>query len=51
MVGTQTGREVEITNSFELAFDVVDGKAIVNVDYFTTKQDQCRSIAILSLKV
>ncbi|CAG8541619.1 12779_t:CDS:2 [Rhizophagus irregularis] len=44
LVGTQTGREVEITNSFELAFDVVDGKVIVNVDYFTTKQDQFRQV-------
>jgi len=44
LVGTQTGREVEITNSFELAFDVVDGKVIVNTDYFTTKQDQFRQV-------
>jgi COP9 signalosome complex subunit 6 len=48
LVGTQTGREVEITNSFELAFEIVDGKVIVNVDYFTTKQDQCMSLPIFS---
>ncbi|CAG8655668.1 3859_t:CDS:2, partial [Paraglomus occultum] len=40
LLGTQSGREVEITNSYELVHVESDGKIIVSEDYFTNKQEQ-----------
>jgi len=41
LLGTQDGRNVEIFNSFELVYDVVDGVVIIDTEYLNTKQDQC----------
>ncbi|CAG8799275.1 21827_t:CDS:2, partial [Gigaspora rosea] len=40
LVGIQTGRDVEISNSYELDFDTIDGKVQINHEYFITKQEQ-----------
>ncbi|CAG8440894.1 8055_t:CDS:2 [Acaulospora morrowiae] len=40
LMGTQNGRDVEISNSYELEFDVIDGKVVVNHEYFLTKSEQ-----------
>lgn len=42
LFGTQSGREIELMNSFELLCDEVDGIIKVNEDYFTTKLEQCK---------
>ncbi|KAF9584224.1 hypothetical protein BGW38_007175 [Lunasporangiospora selenospora] len=45
LLGIQTGREVEIFNSYELQFSILDDKAIrINADYFVTKQEQFRQV-------
>ncbi|RIB24156.1 COP9 signalosome complex subunit 6A [Gigaspora rosea] len=44
LVGIQTGRDVEISNSYELDFDTIDGKVQINHEYFITKQEQFRQV-------
>jgi len=41
LLGVQSGRSVEVTNSFELVYSVVDGAVIIDVDYLKRKQEQC----------
>ncbi len=41
LLGTQSGRSVEITNSFELVYTEIDGAIILDTDYLTKKQEQC----------
>jgi len=40
LLGVQSGRSVEVTNSFELVYSVVDGAVIIDVDYLKRKQEQ-----------
>jgi len=44
LLGQQTGRNIEITNSFELVYDVIDGTVIIEKQYFTQKQEQFRKV-------
>lgn len=37
----QEGRDVEICNSFELDYKIVNGKVQVDMDYLEIKQEQC----------
>jgi COP9 signalosome complex subunit 6 len=48
LIGTQKGRNLEIFNSFELQFDVIDGNIVINRDYYNTKEEQCSNIVILT---
>ena len=41
IVGVQTGRNVEIFNSFELVFSVTDGAIVIDQTYLHKKQEQC----------
>lgn len=42
LLGTQTGREVEIVNTFELAFDEnPDGKIIIDSAFLISRLQQC----------
>jgi len=41
LIGKQKGRNLEIMNSFELMFHVVDNAVMVDREYYTTKEDQC----------
>ncbi|CAG8617238.1 13478_t:CDS:2 [Ambispora gerdemannii] len=38
------GRDVEISNSYELSFNMIDGHVIIDKEYFTTKQEQFRQV-------
>jgi hypothetical protein len=38
----QEGRNVEIYNSFEIDYKIVDGKIQMNMDYLNVKQEQCK---------
>ncbi|XP_046854379.1 COP9 signalosome complex subunit 6-like [Xenia sp. Carnegie-2017] len=40
LLGTQEGRNMEILNSFELQFDVIDNDVIINTEYYHTKAEQ-----------
>nr|CAG8489504.1 11296_t:CDS:2 [Entrophospora candida] len=44
LLGRQSGRDVEITNSYELAYDLIDGRIHINNEYFVTKQEQFRQV-------
>jgi len=37
LLGVQEGREIEVTDSFDLCYDVVDGAWVLNVDYMNNK--------------
>lgn len=41
LLGTQTGRDVEIVNTFELA--MAEDGAVVDQDFLITRKDQCTS--------
>lgn len=42
LIGKQEGRKVEIFNSFELRYEIIDGDVIINRDYYNTKEEQCK---------
>jgi len=42
LIGKQKGRNLEIMNSFELMFHVMDSSVMVDREYYTTKEDQCK---------
>jgi len=44
LVGIQTGRNIEIYNSFELVYDVVDGVVVIAQEYLATKQEQFKKV-------
>jgi len=44
VLGTQKGREIEIFNSFELIYDVIDGEVIIDFEYFVLKQEQFKKV-------
>ncbi|KAK4320840.1 hypothetical protein Pmani_008326 [Petrolisthes manimaculis] len=44
LIGKQTGRHVEIMNSFELSFDELDGHIIINREYYTLKEEQYKQV-------
>jgi COP9 signalosome complex subunit 6 len=44
LVGIQTGRNLEIFNSFELPYEVKDGNVIVKTEYLNTKSEQFKKV-------
>ncbi|CAG8643187.1 4476_t:CDS:10, partial [Ambispora leptoticha] len=44
LLGSQSGRDVEISNSYELSFNVINGRVLIDKEYFTTKQEQFRQV-------
>ena len=42
LIGKQKGRNIEVMNSFELKFEVLDKSIIINQDYYNTKEQQCK---------
>lgn len=40
LIGQQKGRSLEIMNSFELVFTVIDN-IVIDRDYYNTKEEQC----------
>lgn len=44
LIGKQKGRNLEIMNSFELMFHVIDSAVIVDREYYTTKEDQFKQV-------
>eukprot|EP01117_Protostelium_nocturnum_P002978 TRINITY_DN13908_c0_g1_i1.p1 TRINITY_DN13908_c0_g1~~TRINITY_DN13908_c0_g1_i1.p1 ORF type:complete len:325 (-),score=105.54 TRINITY_DN13908_c0_g1_i1:43-1017(-) len=44
IVGTQTGRVVEIFNSYEISWSKVDGNPVINPEFITTKQEQFKKV-------
>ncbi|KAA0203857.1 hypothetical protein HAZT_HAZT006748 [Hyalella azteca] len=44
IIGKQTGREVEIMNSFELQYEVVDGLVVLSKEYYSLKEEQYKQV-------
>ncbi|KNC99284.1 uncharacterized protein SPPG_05538 [Spizellomyces punctatus DAOM BR117] len=44
LLGTQSGREIEIFDSYELPFTIVDEKPVMDKVYFVSKQEQLRQV-------
>jgi COP9 signalosome complex subunit 6 len=44
LIGKQEGRKVEIFNSFELRYEIIDGDVIINRDYYNTKEEQYKQV-------
>lgn len=42
LIGKQKGRNIEIMNSFELNFSTIAGDVIIDRDYYSTKEEQCK---------
>lgn len=40
LIGKQKGRSLEIMNSFELVFTVIEN-IVIDRDYYNTKEEQC----------
>lgn len=41
LIGKQTGRHIEVMNSFELKFETVDEDIVICQEYYRTKEEQC----------
>jgi len=46
LIGKQTGRNVEVMNSFELDVVNVDGKVIMDRDYYNEKEGQFKQVVV-----
>ncbi|KAI8620532.1 maintenance of mitochondrial structure and function-domain-containing protein [Chytriomyces sp. MP71] len=44
VIGTQSGREIEIFNSYELPYKWSDSRFVVDMAYFLAKQDQFKQV-------
>ena len=44
LIGKQKGRNVEVMNSFELDYTTVEGKIIINRDYYDLKEEQFKQV-------
>lgn len=42
LIGKQTGRHIEVMNSFELKFEINGEDIIICQDYYRTKEEQCK---------
>ena len=41
---TQAGRDIELCNSFELDYNVIDGVVVIDRDYYNTKEEQFKQV-------
>jgi hypothetical protein len=41
LLGSQSGRVVDISNSFEIEYTLQDGRVVINEAFLTRKQEQC----------
>ena len=46
LLGVQNGRNIEISNSFELVYHTLEGNIVVDHEYMKSKQEQCMSLII-----
>jgi len=44
IIGKQKGRHIEIMNSFDLAFVLMDGQVIIDRDYYAMKEEQFKQV-------
>ena len=44
LIGKQKGRNIELMNSFELDFTIVEDKVIIDRDYYNMKEEQFKQV-------
>lgn len=44
LIGKQKGRNIEVMNSFELVFSVIEGDIIIDRDYYNAKEEQFKQV-------
>ena len=44
LIGNQKGRSLEIMNSFELVFNIIEGKCVIDREYYNTKEEQFKQV-------
>nr|CAG4646381.1 EOG090X08T4 [Macrothrix elegans] len=44
LIGKQKGRSLEIMNSFELVYNVIDSNIVIDRDYYNTKEEQFKQV-------
>jgi len=44
LIGKQKGRSIEIFNTFELKFDIVDNSIIIDKDFYTIREEQFKQV-------
>ena len=45
LIGKQKGRSIEIFNTFELKFDIVDNSIIIDKDFYTIREEQFKQVS------
>jgi len=51
LLGSQSGRVVDISNSFEIEYTMPEGKVLINEAFLTRKQEQCEGLGCAVLLV
>ncbi|CAH0558172.1 unnamed protein product [Brassicogethes aeneus] len=44
LIGKQKGRNIEVMNSFELVFRIIDGEVVIDRDYYNMKEEQFKQV-------
>lgn len=44
ILGKQDGRNIELFNSFEIQYDIIEGDVIINMEYYKAKEEQFRQV-------
>lgn len=44
LLGVQNGREIEISNSFELVYNTVEGNVVIDTEFLKSKQEQFKKV-------
>ena len=43
----KAGRDIELCNSFELDYNVIDGVVVIDRDYYNTKEEQFKQVKLM----
>ena len=43
----KAGRDIELCNSFELDYNVIDGVVVIDRDYYNTKEEQFKQVRLM----
>ena len=45
----KAGRDIELCNSFELDYNVIDGVVVIDRDYYNTKEEQFKQVRLTTI--
>ena len=46
LIGKQKGRNIEVMNSFELDYNILEEKVIIDRDYYNMKEEQFKQVDV-----